>query len=901
MAAFSHMTVSAGTRIGTYEIVSVLGAGGMGEVYRARDTKLKRDVALKVLPDAFVRDPDRLARFKREAQVLASLNHPLIGAIYGFEDSGEIYALVLELVEGDTLADRIARGPIPLNEAVPIARQICEALQSAHEQGIVHRDLKPANVKITPDGDAKVLDFGLAKLAHPEAAAGQADVTASPTITSPAAMTGVGVLLGTAAYMSPEQAKGRIADKRSDIWAFGCVLYEMLTGRRAFDGEDMTEVLGAVVRLEPNWEALPSDVPQPVRTLLHGCLVKDRRKRIADTAAALFVLDHHTSLAAANATSPGTQTRRSAWLRIGALTTAALMVAVLGGSMVWFATRPAPPSVTRTTIVTAGEAALTLHGQDRDIAITPGGSHVVYRGNNRLLVRALDQLEPTVLTGLGLAPRGIFLSPDGQWIGFVDENTMKRVAITGGPPATLGEGAIVPRGATWGPDGTIVFATTSPSTGLLRLSASGGEPTLLTTADRQRGENDHFWPEFLPGGQAVLFTIIPITGGMANAQIAVLDLRTGTSKVLIRGGSHAHYVPTGHLVYGVAGTLRAVAFDLGRLEVTGTPTLVVEGVMTNPSGAIEAAIAANGSLVYIPGGAGIDEQLTVVSVDRQGHASPLPGLPLDSYRDVRVSPDGTRLVLGTQGEVWIYDFARATLSRPTTDPTATRPLWTPDGQRIVFTSRRAGYPELFWRAADGSGSEERLLSRAKDLTGLRANGWSADGRQLLYAEVSPGSGVSHISIEHPADAKALVKGDTPSAISPDGRWMAYESNVSGRTEIWVERYPELGSRQVISTSGGRLPIWSHNGRELFFSSVDARQMLAVPVQLGTTVVAGRPQVLFEFGILPILAGARSYDLAPDGRFVIIRSDRAQGEENTAPQIVVVQNWFEELKRLVPAK
>jgi serine/threonine-protein kinase len=872
----------------------------MGEVYRARDTRLKREVALKVLPEAFTRDPDRLARFKREAQVLASLNHPLIGAIYGFEDSSEIYALVLELVEGDTLADRIARGPIPLSEAAPIARQICQALEAAHEQGIVHRDLKPANIKITPDGDVKVLDFGLAKLAHPDAAAGQADVTASPTITSPAAMTGVGVLLGTAAYMSPEQAKGRIADKRSDVWAFGCVLYEMLTGRRAFDGEDMTEVLGAVVRLEPNWEALPAGVPQPIRTLLHQCLVKDRRKRIADTAAALFVLDHHASMAATNDMSPAPQPRRAAWLRIAAGTAAAVMVAVLGGAVVWFATRPTPPSVTRTTIVTAGAAALARQGQDRNIAITPDGSHVVYRGNNQLLVRALDQLEPTVLTGLG-APRAVFLSADGQWIGFVDGNTMKRVAITGGPAATLGEGAVVPRGATWGPDGTIVFATTSPSTGLLRMSASGGEPTLLTVADRERGENDHFWPEFLPGGQAVLFTIIPITGGIANAQIAVLDLRTGTSKVLIRGGSHAHYVPTGHLVYGVAGTLRAVAFDLGRLEAAGTPTLVVDGVMTSPSGAIEAAISANGSLVYLPGGAGIGEQLAVVSVDRQGHASPLQGLPLDSYRDVRVSPDGARLVLGTQGEIWIYDFARATLSRPTTDPTATRPLWTPDGQRIVFTSRRAGFPELFWRAADGSGSEERLLTRERNLTGLRANGWSADGKQLLYAEVSAASGISHIPIERPADAKALVKGDSPSAISPDGRWMAYESNVSGRTEIWVERYPELGIRQVISTSGGRLPIWSPNGRELFFSSVDARQMMAVPVQLGTTVVAGRPQVLFEFGILPILAGARSYDLAPNGRFVIIRSDRAQGEENTAPQIVVVQNWFEELKRLVPAK
>jgi hypothetical protein len=551
--------------------------------------------------------------------VLASLNHPHIGAIYGFEDSGATHALVLELVEGDTLADRIAHGPIPVEDALPIARQICEALEAAHEQGIIHRDLKPANIKVTPDGTVKVLDFGFAKLNDPNMSNGPNapnGLSMSPTITSPAhlrdgyggqaMMTGVGMLLGTAAYMSPEQAKGRPADKRSDIWAFGCVLYEMLTGKRPFEGEDVSDTLANVLKTEPDWSALPSEIPPAMRTLLQSCLTKDRQRRVADISTALFVLDKGASLAPpAGTVSAAPLPRRLLWRRITALTAGAVVVAVLGGALVWFATRPAPPSVVRMPVTTSGSTALAQSGSDRDVAMTPDGSRVVYRGNNQLLVRALDQLEPAVLSGLG-APRGVFISPDGLWVGFFDGiSLLKRVAITGGPAVTIGpvDGG-GPRGATWGPDGTIVYGTNAPSTGLQRVSAAGGEPTVLTKPDRERGEGDHYWPEFLPGGDAVLFTITPLDGSIENAQIAVLDLRTGTSKVLIRGGSHAHYVPTGHLVYGVTGTLRAVAFDRGRLEVVGTPAPVLEGVMTTTQGAADVAVAANGSLVYVPGAAG---------------------------------------------------------------------------------------------------------------------------------------------------------------------------------------------------------------------------------------------------------------------------------------------------------
>jgi protein kinase-like protein/WD40 repeat protein len=904
------MSLAPGTRLGSYEVVSSLGAGGMGEVYRARDTKLGREVALKVVADSFADDPERLARFQREAQLLAALNHPHIATIHGLEESNGAQFLVMELIEGETLATRLKSGPLPVPEALAIARQVADALQAAHEKGIIHRDLKPANIALTPDGRVKVLDFGLAKAL--EAGAGT-DMTASPTLSL--AATQAGVILGTAAYMAPEQARGKPADKRADIWAFGCVLYEMLAGKPAFDGDDVALVLASVLKGEPDWAALPTDVSKPIVLLLGRCLEKDRRARVPDIGAALFVLDEAAQLVervierVEAPVAPLMPARFPLWRRV-ILPAAALVVgALVAGGAVWWLTSPTPASVVRTTIATSGMTALTVQGTGRDIAITPDGSRFVYRGNNQLLVRALDQLEPDVLGGLG-QPRGPFISPDGQWIGFFDGATvMKKVAITGGPPVTItkvdGAG---PRGATWGPDGTIVYATAAGDTGLQRVSAAGGEPAVLTKPERERGEADHLWPEFLPSGGAVLFTISQAGGGTEGMQVAVFDLRSGTSKVLIRGGSHAHYVPSGHLVYGVAGTLRAVSFNLGRLEVVGTPVPVLEGVVTMDTGAAQVAVAANGSLVYVPGKAGStgSQQNIIVSVDRQGRASQLPGLRVDSYRDVRVSPDGSRLALATATDVWTYDFARATLSRLTTDSAAdTRPLWTPDGQRIVFSSARAGYPEIFWRPADGTGSDQRLLTRAKELIDLRANSWSSDGKQLLFGEVFPNlkCAIGQFAIERPSDVKVLVTSefcnDHPT-VSPDGRWMAYQSNVSGRYEIYVERNPELGSRQQISTAGGQRPIWSRNGRELFFSDLGYRQILTVPVQSGATLVAGRPQVLFDAAAVGTgIGGARPYDVAPDGRFLIIRSGASEESSGAPANLVLVQHWTEELKRLVP--
>ena len=499
-----------------------IGAGGMGEVYRAHDTELKRDVALKILPDSLAVDPDRLARFEREAQVLASLNHPNIAHIHGLEESGGVRALVMELVEGEDLAHRIARRPIPLDEALPIAKQIAEALEAAHEQGIIHRDLKPANIKVRPDGTVKVLDFGLAKLVETPGVERQAsDSSQSPTITSPVMMTGVGMILGTAAYMAPEQARGRPADKRSDIWAFGAVLYEMLTGRRAFAGEDLPDTLANVLKSAPDWNALPADVPPHVRMLIQRCLAKDRRERMADMSVALFVMTEPSLVAEPPGTPAPSQlrTRRSLGRRLVMPAAAAIVVGAAVGTGVWLAMRPSAPRVTRFVLSATGAAALALDQVSIDLAITRDGRQIVYKGTgtngNQFFVRALDQLEPTPLTGLG-TPKAPFLSPDGQWIGFVDIGSsvgLKKVAITGGAVLPICRLDGQSRGAAWSDDGSIIFATSLPSTGLQRVSSAGGEPTVLTTPDGQRGESDHLWPQFLPGSQAVLFTITATTGG----------------------------------------------------------------------------------------------------------------------------------------------------------------------------------------------------------------------------------------------------------------------------------------------------------------------------------------------------------------------------------------------------
>jgi eukaryotic-like serine/threonine-protein kinase len=561
----------------------------MGEVYRARDLKLGRDVAIKTLPAAFTSDPERVARFQREAQVLAALNHPSIAQIYCVEDASTetgaaVRALVMELVDGETLADRITRGPIPLDEALPIARQIAEALEAAHEQGIVHRDLKPANIKVRGDGTVKVLDFGLAKLAAPAAMGHAASASLSPTITSPALMTGAGMLLGTAAYMSPEQAKGREADKRSDIWAFGCVLFEILTGRRAFAGEALTDTLANVLTAEPPWSALSSATPLAVHRLLRRSLEKDSRERLQHIGDARIELRDARAAEVDPSGSGSLPPKHRAMQRL--LAAAAVLAGAAALGAVWLAMRQDAPGVSRLVVLPPPAASPII---DFGVALTPDGTRIIYVGGvpQKLFVRALDHLESVPLVASGL-PRSPFVSPDGQWVGFFDaaDRLLKKVAITGGPPMRVCGPLGQPRGFDWSSDGeSIVF---SDMAGLARVSAEGGEPVVLTQLRRERGEGAHVTPSFLPDDRSVLFTIAGRAGagGISDsAEIAVLDLRSGMQKILLRGGNDARYVPTGHLIYATSGGIRAVPFDRGRLRVTGPSVPILSDVAVNVTGA----------------------------------------------------------------------------------------------------------------------------------------------------------------------------------------------------------------------------------------------------------------------------------------------------------------------------
>jgi hypothetical protein len=742
-----------GARFGAYNIAGALGAGGMGEVYRARDMRLGRDVAIKVLPAAFVADADRLARFEREARVLAALNHPNIAAIYGIEDGPaeagrHVRALVLELVEGETLADRIARGPLPVAEALGLARQFAEALDAAHEKGIVHRDLKPANIKVTPTGTVKVLDFGLAKVISGDGAA-----ALSPTPTLAVAGTVDGVILGTAAYMSPEQARGHATDKRTDIWAFGCVLFEMLTGTSAFAGESVPDTLGRIVTHQPHWEALPSDTPALIGTLLRRCLEKDRQKRIGDVSTVLFALDE----AHAPATASGTGSPRASeagpaylrstalWRRVATYSAPALLVGLAVGAGAWLTIRPGPARLVRLAIPSTPATALALSGIDRDLAITPDGSRVVYVGSNgrQLFVRPLDGLEATSLfTG---APRAPFVSPDGQWVSFTDgARALKKVPIGGGPAVSIAPADGGTRGAVWTPDDMIVFATNAAATGLQQVPAAGGPVTVLTRPDRTRGEAEHVWPEVLPGGRAVLFTILPVRLNIDGAQIAVFDRETGRQTVVVRGGSHGHYVETGHLVYAAGGTLRAIAFDPVTLTTRGMPATVVSDVTTgtvgSSPGAVNAVIAGDGTLAYVRGGPALVGPWTLVWVDRQGREMPI-GAPPRVYTFPRVSPEGGRIAVRAgdeEDDLWLWDIARMTLTRLTFTPGGDiHPLWTPDGRRLLFGSDREGVRNIFWQAADGTGTVQRVTRSPNVQT---PTGLSPDGTRLILDETTPTTG-----------------------------------------------------------------------------------------------------------------------------------------------------------------
>jgi len=877
------MTLTVGTHLGSYDVLAPIGVGGMGEVYKAHDTKLGRDVAIKILPEAFAHDSERLARFQREAKMLASLNHPNIATIHGLEQSNGTHYLVMELVTGETLAERIKReGPVLVAETLKIGVQIAEALEAAHERGIIHRDLKPENVKVTPEGKVKVLDFGLAK-----AFAGDApneDPSNSPTLSLAATMHGV--ILGTAAYMSPEQARGKAVDKRTDIWAFGCVLYELLTGKQAFAGDDVTDILAAVVRAEPDWQTLPVATPVAIRDLLRRCLQKDKTLRMQAAGDARIEIHEAITSPAPNVPALPTLPAVPAWRHVAVAGIVFLAGAAIAGVAVWNFRPASPQPVSRLAVpLSPGESLRTLNTQV--VALSPDGSRIAYvsfrAGKQQIYLRAFDSMESKALSSTENA-ESLFFSPDGKWLGFSAGGKLMKVSMDGGAALSICE-APYPRGVTWSDNGTIVFAPQFGTSGLSQVSAAGGKPQPITSRDPTAEEEADRWPQLLPGGRAVLFTAW--NRNLDDAQIIVQRLDTHERRIILQGGTDARYVPSGHLVYARAGTLMAVPFDLSRFQMTGEPIPVAEDVSLATEGVAQFDISRTGSLVYVPGDLQ-DNGRRLVWVDRKGEEQPLEAPPRN-YLNPRISPDGKQVAVVVQGandDVWIYDIPRQTSTRLTSQARSLNPIWTPDGKRIIYRSSRAGILNLFWKAADGSGEEERL-------TVSQSNQWpsavSPDGQALAF--VSSGRDLWILPLIGERKSRPFQQtrfNENSASFSPDGRWLAYTSDESGRNEVYAQPFPGGGRKVQISTEGGEQARWARSG-ELFYRNGDKVMSIALTTQ--PALVAGKPRIVFEGRY------EGTYDVSPDGqRFLMIKA----GEHATsATQINVVLNWFEELKRRVP--
>ncbi len=914
------MSLAVGMRIGSFQIVGPIGAGGMGEVYRARDTKLGRDVALKILPATFAADPERLARFEREARMLASLNHPHIAQIHGFEegqalapDAPPVRALIMELVEGEDLAHRLTRGPIPMREAIAIAQQIAEALAAAHELGVIHRDLKPANVRIRDDGTVKLLDFGLAKPTDAGSGLFDAALDNSPTISSPA-ITGRGVILGTAAYMAPEQAKGKLVDKCADVWALGVVLYEMLSGRRPFRGSDSTEVIAQILEREPDWSTLPRETPPHVRRILQRCLQKDPRRRMRDCGDVMLELGESVTETSASSSSSWQLRTAAAGIAGIALGVAA---ALLGGAMRVPGSAVASLKPGRFAFI---ETAERLDNQGRlPIAISRDGRHVVYSGNQQLLVRSLDELTPRPIAGTeavatptgergntGFAVQPI-LSPDGESVAYMQGSQLKRVAVAGGVPAVICTCA-GQYGATWSEDDSILLAYRAggqgdrvgqQANGVWRVPAAGGTPELLIAATPNQLV---LFPQLLPGGKQVLFTLTK--GAHWNqSDVVVQSLANGERRVLIEGGIDGRYASSGHLVYGKDGVIHAVKFDPVSLQVSGTATPVLDGVAQQTSagawGGFAYSISDEGTVVFLPAEyAAIRRSL--VWIDRAGREERLAAEPR-AYQYPRFSRDGQRVVLDMrdqQNDIWSWDLVRATLTRVTQGRYAGGPaIWNDAGDAVIFGPDVDGIINLHAQSVTG-GSPRRLATSpntqfADDLT--------PDGQWLVLAERDSKTGYNLRRLAAdgsgaPVDLLSTPFNELNSDLSPDGRWIAYQSDESGRFEVYVRPYPDVnGGRWQVSATGGTRPLWGRDGRELFFLDT-SRRMIAVAVQHAPVMSFGTPRTLFETAQLGLEGQQRNFDLSPDGtRFLMVRNLPPPAG---VPAVVLIQNWFEAIRTRV---
>jgi eukaryotic-like serine/threonine-protein kinase len=882
------MTLAAGTRFGPHEILNPIGAGGMGEVYRARDTRLGRDVAIKVLPDSFATDARRRAQFEHEAHLLASLNHPHIAQVYGLEETAaqpgaSVLALVMELVDGDTIAQRIARGPIPVDEAIGLFQQVAAALDAAHAKGIVHRDLKPANIKVTRDGHAKVLDFGIARTVDLFQSGGSELSTIAATVWSDGTP-------GTPAYMSPEQIGGRPVDRRTDIWAFGCCLYQALTGSRPFEGSTVAETFAAILTQEPDWSALPKPTPAPVRLLVRRCLHKDPDRRLRDVGDAWIDNSDWTAVVPSGEIQSrhgvgAVAARVLPWLLASVIAATAVLV---GGR-----SRPSASGVRHLSLVLPESTALALAsaapvGEGRpSIALSPDGGTLVYAGIREgqvsLYEQRFDRGEPHAIPGTAGAFNPFF-SPDGRWVGFFASDTLKKVGLSGQNAVTLCR-APNPYGAVWHPEGRIYFAS-SFGRSIMRVSENGGTPESIVESPVQ----GYVWPELLPDGTNLLATRL-------NEGVVSLSIKSGKEKVLLREGTHAKYLPTGDLIFVKESALFAVPFDATRLAVSGDTVPVLGSIRTESHGGGQFSVANDGTLAYVPGTSAAAG--TLVSVDRAGKQTPLD-FPVATYGTFQLATDGKRLVIDVQGpthDLWLFNLVRSVRTRLTFEGNNTYPIWSSDGRSIIFASDRTdGIFNLFRVRADAPQQVERLVASPVP---HRPHSASRDGKWLVFSESIPGDAVVAVASLLDRGTKRVTrmgfKGSLM-ALSPDQRWLAYTSEESGRSEVYLRDFPDALNRTQVSTEGGEEPVWSPNGDELFYRN--GEEWMTVSIQLVAPVpTVGRPVLLFRGDYLNV--PGRSYDVMPDGQsFILIRRT---ADTTPTTQLNVVLNWFEELRRSLPER
>jgi eukaryotic-like serine/threonine-protein kinase len=914
------MPLSPGVRLGPYEISEAIGAGGMGEVYRARDTRLDRTVAIKILPAHFSCDPVRKQRFEREAKTVSSLNHPHICVLYDVGSQDGLDYLVMECVEGETLARRLEKGPLPLEQVLNYGMQIADALDKAHRSGVVHRDLKPGNIMLTASG-AKLLDFGLAKAAGPLSTA--VTLTAA-TQNSP--MTEQGTIVGTFPYMSPEQVEGKEVDGRSDIFSLGAVLYEMVTGQRAFAGKSQLSIASAILEKEPE----PISVLKPMTppTLDHAirrCLAKDQEERWQSARDLMLELKWIAGSSSQAGLSSPVLSHRKAPERLAWLAAAALAIAsVIGAAGWWRAARTSQPRLPMRLSVELSPGKIIDRFAGAQLAVSPDGTRIVVAehdstGMRRLAVRNLDQSQFEPLTGAGYAVAfRSFFSPDGQWIAFFADRKLKKIPIQGGAPVTLCDVPDFPRGGSWGDDGNIVAAFNWGFSGLVRIPSGGGAPVQVTQPSKEKGETAHAWPQVLPGSRAVLFTAYG-TGAYDDGEIVVVSFKTGERKSLHSGASFARYLPSGHLVYMHQNTLWAVPFDLSRLEVTGVPQPVVEEVNSNVSGGGDFDFSQTGTLAYVSSRAQISFPYSIWWLESTGQTAALQASP-GLYENPRFSPDGKRLAFelatgSVRADIWVKDLERDTLSRLTNLPGRNnQPVWTPDGKGIVFASWNQATPGIYWIRSDGAGAAQRMTETNGGIVIQYPHSFSPDGRRLAFSKSGFGTPAEIwiAPIEGAPDHPRLGKAEAflrtsfsayDPAFSPDGHWLAYDSNESGKYEVYVRPFPGPGGKSQISTDGGLYPVWSRDGRKLFFVAPDWRIMVADYIARGDSFTAGKPQVWSQKSLIEI-GGNYPYDVAPDGkRFAVVLNPGAtQGQDQRSiDSVTVLLNFFDELRSKVPLR